>query len=184
MDAESLRNLQAPLKQAYRDNPSQARVVMMAQGVVDQQSLTCKVTSHSVAGPVAGHSVAGPIIAGLHPAAGGSGEEACSGDMLLQSLVACSGVTLAAVATAMAIEIRSAKITATGEMDFRGTLGLDRSVPIGIQSVKIDIQFNSDAEQSQLAKLVELTERYCVILQTLKHPPELKISFGASAPTA
>lgn len=175
MDAESLRNLQAPLKQAYRDDPSQARVVMVAQGVVDKHSLTCKVDLHQQI--VDGQAQSGAIIAGLHPAAGGSGAEACSGDMLLQSLVACSGVTLAAVATAMGIDIRSAKITATGEMDFRGTLGIDRAVPIGIQSLRIDIKFDSDAEPSQLAKLVELTERYCVILQTLKHPPEMSVSF-------
>ena len=165
MNADQLRALQAPIKQGYRDDPSTARVVMRASGTVQPSQLTCLVDTSI-----------GQVTAGFHPAAGGSGELACSGDMLLQALVACSGVTLSAVATAMGIEIHSANITAEAEMDFRGTLGIDKSVPVGITSLRLDFEFDSPAEEVQLQKLVELTERYCVVLQTLAQPAKLSTS--------
>jgi uncharacterized OsmC-like protein len=167
MDADQLRALQSPIKQRYRDDPSTARVVMHASGTVQSSQLACFVDTSL-----------GQVVAGLHPAAGGSGELACSGDMLLQALVACSGVTLSAVATAMGIEIRSANITAQAEMDFRGTMGIDKSVPVGITSLRLDFEFDSPAEDSQLKKLVELTERYCVVLQTLAQPASLTTNFS------
>lgn len=166
MNADQLRELQSPIKLRYRDDPSSARVVMHASGSVQPTQLTCLVDTSI-----------GQVSAGLHPAAGGSGAQACSGDMLLQALVACSGVTLAAVATAMGIEIRSAKISAQAEMDFRGTLGIDKSAPVGITSLSLDFEFDSPAEDAQLKKLVELTERYCVVLQTLKQPAALSTSY-------
>ena len=165
MNADQLRALQAPIKQGYRDDPSTARIVMRASGTVQPSQLTCLVATSI-----------GQVTAGLHPAAGGSGELACSGDMLLQALVACSGVTLSAVATAMGIEIHSANITAQAEMDFRGTLGIDKSVPVGITALRVDFEFDSPAEDVQLKKLVELTERYCVVLQTLAQPAKLSTS--------
>ncbi len=173
MNADQLRTLQAPLKQRYRDDPSTARVVMHARGVIaasdalQSSPLTCRVDTSI-----------GQVAAGLHPAAGGSGAHACSGDMLLQALVACSGVTLSAVATAMGIKIHSANIIAQAEMDFRGTLGIDKSVPVGITSLSLNFEFDSPAEDAQLKKLVELTERYCVVLQTLAHPATLTTSFS------
>jgi len=166
MNAEQLRELQAPIKQGYRDNPSSARVVMHASGSVLPSQVTCLVDTSL-----------GQVTAGLHRAAGGSGELACSGDMLLQALVACSGVTLSAVAIAMGIEINSAHITAQAEMDFRGTLGIDKRVPVGITSLQLDFEFDSSAEEAQLKKLVELTERYCVVLQTLAQPAQLSTSY-------
>ncbi len=162
MDADQLRALQAPLKQRYRDDPSSAKVVMHASGKVHASQLTCSVDTS-----------VGQVDAGLHPAAGGSSEQACSGDMLLQALVACSGVTLSAVATAMGIEIRSASITANAEMDFRGTLGIDKTIPIGISALHLQFSIDSTADDSQLKKLIELTERYCVVLQTLAQPASL-----------
>lgn len=156
MDAQALRQLQAPLKQAYRDNPSAAIVTMTAAGVVDASQLTCQV-----------ETARGEVTAGLHVAAGGNGSQACSGDMLLQALVACSGVTLAAVATALGIEIRSANIIAQAEMDFRGTLGLEKSVPVGITTVSLQFLIDSPVDDAQLSKLVELCERYCVVWQSL-----------------
>ncbi len=165
MDADQLRALQTPIKQRYRDEPSSAKVAMHASGQVLASQLTCLVDSSL-----------GQVNAGLHPAAGGSGEQVCSGDMLLQALVACSGVTLSAVATAMGIEIRSATVSATAEMDFRGTLGIDRSVPIGITSLHLEFTIDSPADDSQLKKLLELTERYCVVLQTLAQPAALTTS--------
>ncbi len=160
MDAESLRALQAPIKQAYRDDATQARVVMTARGKVNLDNLAC-----AVATPL------GPVVAGLHPAAGGDGSLACSADMLLQALVACSGVTFAAVAVAMGIPIRAAQVSAQGSMDFRGTLGIDRSVPVGMSSLELEFEIHSTADDATLAKLVQLTERYCVVLQTLVLPP-------------
>jgi uncharacterized OsmC-like protein len=167
MHADQLRALQAPIKQGYRDDPSTARVVMHASGTVQPSQLICLVATSL-----------GQVAAGLHPAAGGSGELACSGDMLLQALVACSGVTLSAVATALGIEIRSAQITAQADMDFRGTLGIDKSVPVGITSLSLDFKFDSPADDVQLQKLVELTERYCVVLQTLAQPAALSTKYS------
>jgi uncharacterized OsmC-like protein len=162
MDAEALRARQAPLKQQYKDDPQTARVVMTATGIVQPSMQNCRVASRQ-----------GEILAGLHPAAGGSGQEACSGDMLLQALIACSGVTVSAVATAMGLAIRSVKLTASASMDFRGTLGVDKSVPVGFTSIDLKFEFDSDCTESQLNKLFELTERYCVIWQSLQQPAKL-----------
>lgn len=159
MDANQLRELQSPIKQKYRDDPDSARISMKAVGDVHQAELVCEVATAT-----------GKVHAGLHPAAGGSGATACSGDMLLQSLVACSGVTFSAVATAMGISIRSAKIEATGVADFRGTLGIDKATPVGLTELQLTFKIDSEADDSQLQKLTELTERYCVVLQTLLHP--------------
>lgn len=169
MDAETLRAIQAPIKQAYKDDPSQARVVMFAEGAISPGEVAC-----SVATPL------GPVVAGLHPAAGGDGSQACSGDMLLQALVACSGVTFSAVALAMGIEFTSAIVRAEAVMDFRGTLGVDRNVPIGITSLELKFDIQSSADDAKLSKLVELTERYCVVLQTLAQPAKLTSTWQRS----
>ncbi len=162
MKADKLRALQTPLKERYRADPSSAIVQCHAEGRIDADALKCIVATHG-----------GSTIAGLHSAAGGTGEDACSGDMLLQSLVACAGVTFSAVATSMEIEIRSAGIKAKGTMDFRGTLGIDKSSPVGFQNIELIFLIDSAAEPTKLDKLIQLVERYCVILQTLKSPPSL-----------
>ena len=158
MEAAKLKAIQEPIKQKYREDPATAAVVLKARGSVDFDRLVCKVQSHI-----------GAVDAGLHAAAGGSGHDACSGEMLLEALVACAGVTLSAVATAMSIAIRSASIEATGVMDFRGTLGIDRNVPVGLTKVELHFALDTDANLEQQTKLVQLTERYCVILQTIKN---------------
>ncbi|MEZ6136032.1 MAG: OsmC family protein [Pirellulaceae bacterium] len=162
MDADALRAQQAPLKQQYQDDPASARIVMTARGAIHTAAPACTVNTDL-----------GSLVAGLHPAAGGDGSQACSGDMMLQALVACSGVTFSAVAIAMGIPINSASVTARGEMDFRGTLGVDRHVAVGMTSVELEFQIDSSAEDAKLSKLVELTERYCVVLQTLAKPAQL-----------
>ena len=160
MDAESLRALQAPLKAAYRDTPQAALLTLKAQGRLGEESITCKVDT--------GRAL---IEAGLHPASGGSGMQACSGDMLLEALVACAGVTLKAVATALNIDLRGGTVRAEGDLDFRGTLGVDKEVPVGFRDIRLSFDLQTDATPEQLATLHKLTERYCVIYQTLKHPP-------------
>jgi uncharacterized OsmC-like protein len=164
MNAEQLRARQAPVKEQYKKDASAAVVTMQAKGTLDPASLTCRV-----------ETFAGPVTAGLHPAAGGDGIRACSGDMLLQALVACAGVTLTAVATALGINLRGGTITAEGQMDFRGTLGISRDTPVGFKSIRLDFKLDSDASADQIAKLLQLTERYCVIYQTLRQPPEIII---------
>ena len=159
MNAEELRLKQEPLKQQYRLTPESAKVTMKSSGKVDFEGVACRVSS-----PL------GEIVAGLHPAAGGNGHEACSGEMLLDSLIACAGVTMAAVATALSIPIRSAAIHAEGDMDFRGTLGIDRQTPVGLTDIRLRFEIDSEASQEQLEKLLQLTERYCVIFQTLTKP--------------
>lgn len=156
MKSEELKAVQAPLKDGYRENPESAIVTMRAEGLVEVAGQACTL-----------NSFAGTVRAGLHEAAGGSGAEACSGELLLESLVACAGVTFAAVATNMDLAVRSCKIVAEGEMDFRGTLGIDRNVPVGLTSVRLVFQVDSDLEEATLNKLIGLTERYCVIYQTL-----------------
>ncbi|GAB5403838.1 MAG: OsmC family protein [Aureliella sp.] len=163
IDAQELRSLQQPLKAKYRDDPNSALVKMTASGTIRLDALSCEIPSEG-----------NTIVAGLHPAAGGSGEQACSGDMLLQSLVACSGVTFAAVATAMEIPVDAATVTATGTMDFRGTLGIDKQAPVGLTEIQLAFEIQSAAEDEALAKLVSLTERYCVVLQTLAGACELR----------
>jgi len=165
VDADALRALQAPLKQQYRDEPEAAVLTLTAEGDIDDAGIACKVAT--------GRAL---VTAGLHPATGGSGLEACSGDMLLEALVACAGVTLKAVATAIGVEIRSAHVRAEGDLDFRGTLGVDREAPVGFSDIRLAFEVASDAPQDQLDQLLKLTERYCVVLQTLRSGPPVSAS--------
>ena len=163
MDADALRAVQAPLKQQYRDEPGAAVLTLTAAGDIDDAGIACKVET--------GRAL---VTAGLHPATGGSGLEACSGDMLLEALVACAGVTLKAVATAIGIEIASAHVRAEGDLDFRGTLGVDREAPVGFSDIRLSFDVVSDAGQEQRDQLLKLTERYCVVLQTLRSAPAVR----------
>jgi uncharacterized OsmC-like protein len=165
MDATELRALQAPLKQRYRDAPDAARVTARAEATLDPSAVACSI-------PAWHHSVT----AGLHPATGGDGALACSADMLLEALVACAGVTLRAVALAMGIPLRSAKVIAEGVWDARGTLGIDRAVPVGLTDITLRFEIDAEADAAKLARLIETTERYCVIYQTLKAPPRLSVA--------
>jgi uncharacterized OsmC-like protein len=170
MKSEELKAVQAPLKEGYRENPASAVVTMRAEGDVEVVGQACTLKSF-----------AGVIRAGLHEAAGGSGAEACSGELLLESLVACAGVTLSAVATNMGLAIRCCRIIAEGDMDFRGTLGIDKNVPVGLSSVRLIFQVDSDLDDAALNKLISLTERYCVIYQTLlKGVPAITTSIAQS----
>jgi uncharacterized OsmC-like protein len=169
MDAAALRELQAPLKQKYRDDPETARTPMSARAEFADPGVTTTVQTWL-----------GPVRAGFHPATGGDGSDACSGDMLLQALLACAGVTLRSVATAMGIEVRGAQLTARGEMDARGTLGVSREAPVGLHDVAVDVELDTDADDATLAKLGQLTERYCVVAQTLAQPPHLTVRRTAS----
>lgn len=162
MNATELRAKQAPFKSQYRDNPDTALVTLRAVGVLNVSDVTCQLNLHP-----------NPANAGLHPLTGGDGSGACSAEMLLQALVGCAGVTLGAVATAMEIPISSGSITAEGDVDFRGTLGVSREVPIGFQEIRLKFDLQSEAPPEKLAKLIELTERYCVVYQTLKNSPRL-----------
>ena len=162
MDATSLRAMQAPLKDQYRETPDAATVTLTARGELDDQHIACKVET--------GRALA---IAGLHPATGGSGAELCSGDMLLEALVACAGVTLKAVATALEIDLKKGVVRAEGDLDFRGTLGVAKDAPVGFRSVRLAFDIESDAPQEKLDTLLKLTERYCVVFQTLNTKPEL-----------
>lgn len=164
MNAEDLRAMQAPLKERYRDAPQTACVTLRAQGRLGE-GVRCKVETGKAL-----------IVAGLHPATGGSGLDACSGDMLLEALVACAGVTLNAVATALGIALRDAEIVAEGDLDFRGTLGLTRETPVGFETVRLTFKLDTDASEEQLATLLRLTERYCVVYQTLARPPALTVT--------
>ena len=164
MDATALRNLQAPIKERYRGDPEAAIVTLRAQGSLDDTSIACKVET--------GRALA---LAGLHPATGGSGLELCSGDMLLEALVACAGVTLKAVATALEIELRGAVVKAEGDLDFRGTLGVSKDAPVGFRSIRLLIELDSPAPRDKLDQLLKLTERYCVVFQTLNTRPQLDV---------
>jgi uncharacterized OsmC-like protein len=168
MDAATLRAAQAPLKQRYRDDPATARIPARAQATLDLADIACAV-------PV-WHATTG---AGLHPAAGGSGELACSADMLLEALVACAGVTLRAVATAMGITLRGGRVVAQGHWDARGTLGVDKSAPVGLTDIALRFELDTDADAALLDRLVATTERYCVIYQTLRTPPALSATRAA-----
>ncbi|PWT74361.1 MAG: peroxiredoxin [Chloroflexi bacterium] len=163
MNAEELRALQAPLKERYREQPTAALVTLRAAGKLGE-GITCKVETGKAL-----------TEAGLHPATGGSGLSACSGDMLLEALVACAGVTLSSVATAIGVELRDATVRAEGTLDFRGTLGVSKDVPVGFQQIKLYFDLDTDATDDQLATLIRLTERYCVIYQTLQHPPQVQV---------
>lgn len=166
MNAEELRALQAPLKERYREDAGAARVTLRAQGRVGE-GLTCRVET--------GRAL---VEAGLHPATGGDGMAACSGDMLLEALVACAGVTLAAVATALGIELRGGTITAEGDLDFRGTLGVSKETAVGLQAIRLRFDLETDATEEQLSTLLRLTERYCVVLRTLREPPPIEVERG------
>ncbi len=168
MDAAALRDLQAPIKQGYRDDPASACVTMHAEAAFPDPGITCTVQTW-----------AGPARAGLHPSTGGDGSDACSGDMLLQALLACAGVTMRSVATAMGVEIRSARLTARGDLDARGTLGVSRKAPVGLGDIQVVVELDTDADDATLAKLAELTERDCVVAQTLARPPHLTIRRAA-----
>ena len=164
MDAEELKALQAPLKQQYRDRPEVAQLTLKAQGRIGE-GITCKLDT--------GRAM---VEAGLHPATGGDGLSVCSGDMLLESLVACAGVTLGAVATAIGVELRDALVSVEGDLDFRGTLAVSKDAPVGFKAIRLNFDVDSDASQEQLDTLIRLTERYCVVYQTLSHSPQFTVS--------
>ncbi len=169
MDSDSLRKMQAPLKEHYRADPDAALITLKARGELDSASIACKVET--------GRALA---VAGLHPATGGSGLELCSGDMLLEALVACAGVTLKAVATALDIDIKSGTVSAEGDLDFRGTLGVDKMSPVGFRDIRLTFDISSDAPQDKIDSLLKLTERYCVVLQTLSKPASIKTTLHKS----
>jgi uncharacterized OsmC-like protein len=163
MDADELRSLQAPLKAKYRERPETALVTLHAQGRIGE-GITCKIETGKAR-----------VEAGLHPATGGDGLSACSADMLLEALVGCAGVTLRAVATALGIQLRDATIRAEGDLDFRGTLGVSKDVPVGFKQIRLNVDLDTDASEEQLATLLRLTERYCVVYQTLCHPAKISV---------
>lgn len=167
MDAEELRDLQAPLKQQYKDDPASALWQLTAEGSLHQARVTCRIESG-----------ASKPEAGLHPATGGDGSYACSGDMLLESLAACAGVTLTVVATALGITLTRGQVHAEGDLDFRGTLGVSKEVPVGFSDIRLRFDLESDATPEQLASLLKLTERYCVIFQTLSQPPAISVAIN------
>jgi uncharacterized OsmC-like protein len=165
MDAAALRAMQAPLKDRYKNDPTSAFITLKARGTLDDAHIACKVeTSRALA------------VAGLHPATGGSGLELCSGDMLLEALVACAGVTLKAVATALDVPLRAGKVSAEGDLDFRGTLGVVKDAPVGFAQIRLRFDVDTDAPQEKLDQLLKLTERYCVVYQTLKQGPPVEVS--------
>ena len=165
MKSDELRELQKPLKDKYRETPSSARITLKAEGRIGE-GITCKLQTGKAL-----------MEAGLHEAAGGSGPTVCSGDMLLEALVACAGVTLNAVATALGIGLNSGVVRAEGDLDFRGTLGVSKDVPVGFQGIRLFFDLETDASEEQIASLKKLTERYCVVFQTLKNPPAIQTTF-------
>ena len=165
MKADELRALQAPLKDRYKQDPASAAATLKASGTLGMEKITCNLATPR-----------GPIEAGLHPATGGDGRFACSGDMLLEALVGCAGVTLAAVATAMNIPIRSGTVSAEGDLDFRGTLGVSKEAPVGFTAIRLRFDLDTDATPDQRATLLKLTERYCVVYQTLQRPPSVSVT--------
>ena len=164
MNAEELKALQAPIKDRYRQEPAAALVTLRAQGRIGE-GIACRVDTGKAL-----------VEAGLHPATGGSGTQACSGDMLLEALVACAGVTLRAVSTALQIDLREATVTAEGDLDFRGTLGVAKDAPVGFREIRLRFDLDSDASAEQKRKLIELTERYCVVLQTIRKAPPVAVA--------
>jgi uncharacterized OsmC-like protein len=170
MDPEHLRSLQGPLKAKYKENPAAAVVTLRAKGRVVRDSVTCIIETGKPGIPV-----------GLHPATGGDGSAACSADMLLEALVGCAGVTLAAVSTAMGIELTRAIVSAEGEIDFRGTLGVAKDAPVGFTSMRLAFDIQTEAPADKVQKLIELTERYCVVFQTLAKPPSIEVRVTPSA---
>ena len=165
MDAAGLRALQAPIKDRYKSEPNAAYITLKAKGTLDDGNIACKVET--------GRALA---IAGLHPATGGSGVELCSGDMLLEALVACAGVTLKAVATAIDVPLKSGAVSAEGDIDFRGTLGVTKEAPVGFAQIRLRFDLDTEAPQEKLDQLLKLTERYCVVYQTIRSGPPVEIS--------
>jgi uncharacterized OsmC-like protein len=165
MDADALRAMQAPIKAKYRETPDAAVITLKAQGEIDDTKIACKLET--------GRAM---VEAGLHPATGGSGMELCSGDMLLEALVACAGVTLKAVATALEIPLRKGVVRAEGDLDFRGTLGVDREAPVGFRQIRLAFDIDTDAPQDKIDSLLKLTERYCVVFQTINRKPDLTVT--------
>ena len=167
MDSAELRAMQAPYKDTYKSDPDAAIITLTAHGSIDESKIACKVET--------GRALA---VAGLHPATGGSGAELCSGDMLLEALVACAGVTLKAVATALGIPLKAGVVRAEGDLDFRGTLGVAKDAPVGFREIRLTFDLDTDATQEQIDSLIKLTERYCVIFQTLAKPPKLGLAIN------
>jgi len=167
MDAAELRAMQAPIKDRYKADPNAAVITLKARGQIDDANIACKVET--------GRALA---VAGLHPATGGSGLELCSGDMLLEALVACAGVTLKAVSTALDIPLRSGTVSAEGDLDFRGTLGVAKDAPVGFARVRLRFDVDTDAPQDKLDQLLKLTERYCVVYQTIKNGPSVEVGMA------
>jgi uncharacterized OsmC-like protein len=165
MDATELRAMQAPIKEKYKADAKAALITLKAKGTLDDQNIACKVET--------GRALA---VAGLHPATGGSGLELCSGDMLLEALVACAGVTLKAVATALEIPLKAGHVSAEGDLDFRGTLGVAKDAPVGFREIRLRFDVETDAPQDKLDQLLKLTERYCVVYQTIKSGPPVAVS--------
>jgi uncharacterized OsmC-like protein len=170
VDSDGLRAVQEPLKDAYRQDPQQAVVTLRARGELGDEGITCSVDT--------GRALA---VAGLHPATGGDGSLLCSGDMLLEALVACAGVTLRAVATSLGVPVTGGTVHAEGDLDFRGTLAVDREAPVGFTSIRLSFQLDSEASEEQIATLLRLTERYCVVYQTLAHPIAVSVSAAVTA---
>jgi len=165
MDAAGLRALQAPIKERYKTDPKAGYITLKAKGTLDDSHIACKVET--------GRALA---VAGLHPATGGSGMELCSGDMLLEALVACAGVTVKAVATAIEIPLKSGTVSAEGDLDFRGTLGVAKEAPVGFAQIRLRFDVDTDAPQDKLDQLLKLTERYCVVYQTIKSGPPVAVT--------
>jgi uncharacterized OsmC-like protein len=165
MDAAGLRAMQAPIKERYKADPKAGWITLKAKGTLDDTNIACKVET--------GHALA---VAGLHPATGGSGMELCSGDMLLEALVACAGVTLKAVSTALEIPLKSAAVSAEGDLDFRGTLGVAKDAPVGFAQIRLRFDVDTEAPQDKLDQLLKLTERYCIVYQTIKSGPPVAVS--------
>ena len=165
MDAAELRATQAPIKDRYKSDPKSAMITLKARGSIENEGIACKIET--------GRALA---VAGLHPATGGSGLELCSGDMLLEALVACAGVTLKSVATAVEVPLRSGNVTAEGDLDFRGTLGVDKETPVGFAAIRLRFDVGTDAPQEKLDLLLKLTERYCVVYQTIRNGPKVTVT--------
>jgi len=164
VNADELRAMQAPLKSRYKETPDAAVITLKAEGDLDSQEIACSVETGKAL-----------VKAGLHPATGGDGSFACSGDMLLQALAACAGVTLKAVATALGINLKSGKVRCEGDLDFRGTLGVDKTAPVGFREIRLAFDIDTDADKDAVAKLIQLTERYCVVFQTIKVSPAVSV---------
>ena len=172
MDAAQLRATQAPLKEKYKADPNTALITLKAKGSTESEGIACKIET--------GRALA---VAGLHPGTGGSGLELCSGDMLLEALVACAGVTLKSVATAIEVPLKAGIVTAEGDLDFRGTLGVDKEAPVGFRDIRLSFELQTDADDDELATLLKLTERYCVVLQTLTRGPRLDVTLERATAT-